>query len=962
MTNDSPTSQLKEAGNQAFAEGDWDKALSFYTQALNLIELDTPEKAILYKNKAAVYLKVSDYEAAIKDCTTSLEICPNDPKALFRRCQAYEALEKFEEAYKDARQVHNLDKNNKAIAPVLKRLHDIVQDRMARFAQTTTKVTQMMEIAFDLSTTVEKRETATSNLLVLAKESAGADLLVKEGIFEKINSLLKKETTPSIVVSCIRIVSALCKGNLPRAKMILQLLGVPWLLDQLNSNNDDQVSAAQYCCQTVINTISGLDLKDDKQPDKALCEANRKEIDTILTCLIYCSTSRTITGKCRDAVLELMMRNCEYRALDWAERLVDINGLQRMMQIASELEEMKYESSMEITENTRTIISCALGKVYDNMYYDLIKERFSAKIEDFIHEQLQTPGMESKVRVVVAVTTLLLGPLDVGSSIIGKEGVLEMILVMANSGDFLMQRVSCEALIAAASKKDKASAILAQGVTILKKLYQIGNDNIKVRALVGLCKLGSCGGTDSSWKPFTDGSTMKLAEACRRFLINPAKDKDMRKWAIEGLSYLTLDAEVKEKLIEDKEALQSLIEVAKSGDFSVIYGVVSTLVNLCNAYDKQEIIPEMLELAKFAKRHVPEQHELDDPDFVHKRVDILGKAGVTVGLVSLCKTESENCKELIARVFNAICEHQNLRGIVVQQGGAKALIPLALEGTAKGKYQASQALARIGITINPEVAFPGQRMCELIRPLLGLLDLECNALENFEALMALCNLAGFEAPRKRIIKENGVSKIENYMYENHEMLQKAAVQAMSNLLFSEEVVKLFEGKNDRTKYMILLSTSEDIEMSKAAAGALAILTSVSKRASRKVFEALEWKEILCFLLSNTDKDVQYRGAVIVKNIASHSKELAEKLLVPEVLMVLDVLSKFETPEMAKVTECVKATLQLAEQWKLVEKEDESEDELYTNIVDVIVFSHCHRRNPCHWQPLHRRHSGCAQFL
>lgn len=54
--------------------------------------------------------------------------------------------------------------------------------------------------------------------------------------------------------------------------MILQLLGVPWLLDQLNSNNDDQVSAAQYCVQTVINTISGLNLKEDKQPDKELCE------------------------------------------------------------------------------------------------------------------------------------------------------------------------------------------------------------------------------------------------------------------------------------------------------------------------------------------------------------------------------------------------------------------------------------------------------------------------------------------------------------------------------------------------------------------------------------------------------------------------------------------------------------------------------------------------------------------
>lgn len=52
---------------------------------------------------------------------------------------------------------------------------------------------------------------------------------------------------------------------------------------------------------------------------------------------------------------------------------------------------------------------------------------------------------------------------------------------------------------------------------------------------------------------------------CLRFLINPAKDKDMRKWAVEGLSYLTLDAEVKEKLIEDRPALQALIEVAKVG-------------------------------------------------------------------------------------------------------------------------------------------------------------------------------------------------------------------------------------------------------------------------------------------------------------------------------------------------------------------------------------------------------------
>ncbi|EFX70168.1 hypothetical protein DAPPUDRAFT_328416 [Daphnia pulex] len=59
---------------------------------------------------------------------------------------------------------------------------------------------------------------------------------------------------------------------------------------------------------------------------------------------------------------------------------------------------------------------------------------------------------------------------------------------------------------------------------------------------------------------------------------------------------------------------------------------------------------------------------------------------------------------------------------------------------------------------------------------------------------------------------------------------------------------------------------------------------------------------------------------------SHSKELAEKLLQPEVIMVLEVLTKFETPEMAKICDCAKSTLEIAEQWKLIEKEDDSEDE------------------------------------
>lgn len=76
------------------------------------------------------------------------------------------------------------------------------------------------------------------------------------------------------------------------------------------------------------------------------------------------------------------------------------------------------------------------------------------------------------------------------------------------------------------------------------------------------------------------------------------------------MSYLTLDAEAKEELCRDTEALKALFELAKSKDKTVMYGVVSCLVNCTNTYDKNEdVAPEMIELAKYAKHHIPEQDE-----------------------------------------------------------------------------------------------------------------------------------------------------------------------------------------------------------------------------------------------------------------------------------------------------------------------------------------------------------------
>ncbi|KRT81742.1 Anaphase-promoting complex subunit 3 protein [Oryctes borbonicus] len=928
----------KEKGNKAYQSGDFNDAVTFYQKAINVSPNDNKDISVYYKNLAAVYLKLEKLEEAVEACNKSLEFLPNDPKALYRRLQALEKLGRYEEAYRDARQILNDDPNSKLIQPILERLHKIVQERAKQNAQLSTKVDSMTKIAFDIAADKEKREAAMNNVMVLARENAGSDLIIKAGVVQQLRKLVKIEKNKEILISAVRILGELCKHNPEKTLQVLKVVGVPWFLEILDTNCEQEVNAAQYCIQTVLNMFSGMENKPDGKPNTDMCKKYHNEINTLLTYLVTAVNNRMISGLARDAIVELLMKNIHYNALNWAEQLVEIGGIERLMECASELEEYKYESAMNITPSTRTVVAVCLARIYENMYYDAARDKFIQRVEAFIKGKLLTPDIESKVRATVAITSLLRGPIDVGNTIIAKEGIMEMILVMANTEDELQQKVACECIIAAASKMDKAKAIISQGLGILKNLYKSSSDAVRVRALVGLCKLGSSGGTDAALKPFQEGSNLKLAEACRKFLLHPGKSQDLRKWAAEGLSYLTLDAEVKEKLIDDKAALQSLIELAKTGDQSVLYGVITTLVNLVNAYEKQEVLPEMVELAKFAKHHIPEEHELDDHDFVTKRIQILAKEGVTTALVALSKTESNNSKELISRVFNAICSDQELRGIVVQQGGVKVLIKMALNGTDKGKRHAAQALSRIAITINPEVAFPGQRALEVIRPLLALLHPDCTGLENFEALMGLCNIAQMnESARLRILKEEGFAKIEHYIYEDHLMLCRAATQCVTNMCFSPEIVKIYECPNDKIKMLLALCTDEDLETCLAASGALAILTSTSEICCAKIYEMKSWLEAIHNLLVNANRDIQCRGVNIVRNIISSTKENAEKLMETDVLEILMALLKIEEDNKQDIKMVAAEALKSAEKYGIIRPpnaEDLEEQASTSKIVEL----------------------------
>lgn len=238
-----PALEHKETGNAAFKCGDWEGAVDAYTDAIRAIEQDHKERPTLFNNRAAAYLKLEQYEAAITDCTVVLATLPQDPKALFRRSQAREALEQFEEAYKDAVALWKADPSNKPVQKSLERLHLIVQARVQENAQTANKIQQMAELVFNPSNVEEKRKSAMNNLLVLARDSITADLMLKSNIVAKLQGLLKVEKNKEICLNAVRTVDELCNKSVVRTKAVLQAVGIPWFLDILDTSDAEKVCA-----------------------------------------------------------------------------------------------------------------------------------------------------------------------------------------------------------------------------------------------------------------------------------------------------------------------------------------------------------------------------------------------------------------------------------------------------------------------------------------------------------------------------------------------------------------------------------------------------------------------------------------------------------------------------------------------------------------------------------------------
>uniref|UniRef100_A0A8C7KDY9 Unc-45 myosin chaperone B n=1 Tax=Oncorhynchus kisutch TaxID=8019 RepID=A0A8C7KDY9_ONCKI len=864
--------QFKDEGNKHFQAGEVDKAIECYTKAIKLCT-DKKVLAVVYRNRSACFLKKESYTNAASDASKAIDVDAADVKALFRRCQALEKLGKLDMAFKDVQRCSTIEPKNKTFLETLRRL-GFRHNPLTTFS-TDSRVQNMFDILLDEEMDKDKKEMAANNLVVLAREEAGAERIFQNNGVPLLLDLLETGKV-EMVLAAIRTFAGMCTGHKARAMAIIHLVGIDKLCSIMAVDNEDIALATCDLFQCINDSLTGGDRRFYGKEEALVLDAS-KDLKSILMALLEMVASKKVSGHGRDQALNLLTRNVprkDKKDPDHSKSLFTIDhGLKKILKVCGQIPDLPDQLPM--TENTQLIASVLLDKLWDDLRCDPERDNYREVCDEYIKGKFDPNDMDRNIHAINALSGLLQGPFEVGNQLVGRQGIMEMMVALCGSEREVDQMVAVEALIHSSTKMSRASFIITNGVSLLKDIYKkTKNDKIKIRALVGLCKLGSAGGDDYSMRQFAEGSTEKLAKQCRKWLCNSAMDTRTRKWAIEGLAYLTQDADVKDDFVEDDPAMKAMFDLAKSKDKTILYAVACTLVNCTNSYEKKDIMPELVQLAKFSKQHVPEQHPKDKKDFIQKRVKRMLKGGVISALTVMVKADNvlltDQTKEMLA------------------------LIPLALEGSAIGKVRAAHALAKIAAVSNPEIAFPGERIYEVVRPLVSLLHPERDGVQNYEALLSLTNLAGLnDKLRVKILKEKALPEIEQYMFEDHDHIRQAATECMWNPITLWEQYHYIVCVINLLKLLVLMCVEDNEKLQRAAAGGLAMLTAAQKKLCTKMtLVTLQWMEILQRLILHDQPQIQHRGLVIVYNMLnSDDNELAKKLMESEILEILTVIGK-----------------------------------------------------------------------
>uniref|UniRef100_A0A5S6R3A2 TPR_REGION domain-containing protein n=1 Tax=Trichuris muris TaxID=70415 RepID=A0A5S6R3A2_TRIMR len=915
--------RLKDQGNKYFNEGDLERSMECYHKALELCQqTQNSIKATLFKNLAAVHLKRQDYAAAERDASLSLELAPNDPKALFRRAQAREQLNKWGDALRDAKIALHYDSSNKAIIRFLQELRRNIETKHAEMSSIDSQVKNMLDHLND-SVHVENRLRAINNLTSLSLQPQGATRIFSVDGHKKIINLLSEESDKDLLIAANRCLTSMVTND-QQLSTLLDAMDLRSMVHLMDNTDGRVTNAAVGLLQRCFNVLMRDCPNEEANVVEELVERNKLPLVDLIFELKRLLTDASIGADARNGAIGLLSKNLIHLnnglPRGWSWQFVENDGLERLLEVSCSSPQL---TTLPVDSATRDCVALCLARLYDDMLFDNRRSMYKERVTNYVQQRMRPPNEEGKIKLCSMVTTLLRGPLDVAFAIASTPEFTSLVSEMACSSNPLSQSFAAEAIVHTVSKRDRCDVFLSNGVSVLRRLFNSPEESVKVRALVGLCKCASSGGRDISLRPTEETKMCGLAEVCKSFMARNTS-LDVRCLAAEGLAYLTLDADVKEWLINDIKLIRSLVSLAVEAGSLCVFGVSSIFVNLTNTYDQKKVEPELVQLAKYAKHHVPEDHPKDGENFVKNRIRTLVKEGGVSACIAMSNTESEASRESLSRVLHGFCLEPEHRGYVVQDGGARLLLKLTISNSPVGKAIAAQALAKICIVIDPTIALPGQRCHEIVRPLVGLLHPDKRGLENYEALLALTNLAASDdSIRMTMVNADVLPAMEHFWFmQDHEQLRAAAAELFLNLLQCPQVFrKVSSPGTDRLKLWVLYCNEDDERLVLSSVAGVALLTDDAQVCERITEEVSSWVSIFKEACMHAHEEVQRRSLLCLLNMMNSSYDVAAKIVQSELFEVLVAISKLQDGKRSKCMQLAQDALKVAERKKLIKPTD-----------------------------------------
>ena len=439
------------------------------------------------------------------------------------------------------------------------------------------------------------------------------------------------------------------------------------------------------------------------------------------------------------------------------------------------------------------------------------------------------------------------------------DGVIELLKMVSSSTFSPTSGTIVSDVIASASSSDSGRAILTPIVETgaLSALLQSDDRETQSGAASALAKIGLAAKVIGKENEET-GELLKVA-------IDLLGAEGGMERGVEVLCYLCSKTALKEEIVHGssriKSPLAKIIAVARGTsegvDPSTSYGLANVFSLLTVSIEElrkeafrgkdvtEEQYDQMQKMAKIEGEDAETAKEMDPAENVNARIRVMVAADAVKAVVKLAESGGQNTKEKCAEALCRIATEQGGRGVMIQQGALSCCIKLGGEEatiTPKTNELARHAIAKMLVTTNPGLLTATQRLGS-VSPLLKFCkNHESTNLGQFECLLSLTNLlSGEDDVKNKFVNEGGIGIVNFLMFEDHEMVRRAACECLSNLVTHPKMIEYFRNPEKiRIWVAFLRDYEEDFETARAATSGLAM--ACADEAVRKNILTLRKKE------------------------------------------------------------------------------------------------------------------------